>query len=65
MAATISKSTRRAILSAPTRQLQAVANHRVDRLHTDSETDFLLAVLTELGRRSLRCSRSEVPHVSA
>jgi hypothetical protein len=31
-----------------------VAHHPVGRLHTDSETDFLFAVLAEIGRRRLK-----------
>jgi hypothetical protein len=53
-ASTLSPATLRTIRKAPLSQLQAVANHRMDRLHTDSETAFLLAVLMEIGRRRLK-----------
>lgn len=54
MSARLAPATLRTIQTAPSRQLQAVAEHRADRLYTESETDFLLAALRELGRRSRR-----------
>lgn len=50
----LSDATIEAIRSATTAQLQAIADHRMERLHTASELDFLKRSLNELAQRNLQ-----------
>jgi DNA-binding phage protein len=48
----LSPATRAAIRDASREELQAIADMRMDRLHTETETAFLLDALKELARRN-------------